>query len=216
MAENLYIYKKNRRKNMIKKAFLTSILFSVLTFAGAQEFEGGVHLGLVASQVQGDNYAGYNKAGLYLGGYVSLQLSKRSIVQMELDYIQKGSREIPGENEIDTYKLNIHYVELPFLYQYVINDKFSAEAGLALGVFISKTEEFNYQEQISEEDFNRFTLSGIVGLYYHINERWRVNIRTNNSILPIRPNIAGLELTHRLFDEGQYSDLLSIGLQLTL
>ncbi|MDZ7742314.1 MAG: outer membrane beta-barrel protein [Bacteroidota bacterium] len=123
---------------MIKKTFLTSILFSLLAFATAQEFEGGVHLGLVASQVQGDNYGGYNKAGLYLGGYVSYQFSKHGIVQMELDYIQKGSRKIPGENEIDTYKLNIHYVELPVLYQYIINEKFSVEAGLALGVLSAK------------------------------------------------------------------------------
>ncbi|MDZ7742313.1 MAG: hypothetical protein U5Q03_11315 [Bacteroidota bacterium] len=43
-----------------------------------------------------------------------------------------------------------------------------------------------------------------------------MNIRTNNSILPIRPNIANTELSYRLFDEGQYSDLLSIGMQVTL
>jgi hypothetical protein len=201
---------------MIKKFLFFGLFISIGILTKAQIFEGGVHIGLTASQVQGDTYAGYNKAGLYLGGYVAYQFSEHSAVQFELDYIQKGSREIPDENETETYKLNIHYVELPVLYKYLINEKFSVEGGLALGIFISKTEEYNYEEHISEEEFNRFTASLIVGLYYNINEKWRINIRTNDSIIPIRPNIDGLELARRIFDEGQYNDLLSVGVQLTL
>ncbi|MCF8229810.1 MAG: PorT family protein [Bacteroidales bacterium] len=201
---------------MIKKHLLSFTLIFFTLFASAQEFEGGVHLGICASQVQGDNFSGYNKAGLYAGAYVAYQFSKHSVAKLELDYIQKGSREIPDENEIVTYKLNIHYAEMPLLYEYIINDRFSVEAGLALGVFIAKKEEYDYIPQVRDEDFNRFTLSGIVGLYYHFNETWRVNIRTNNSILPIRPHTNNIDLPHRLFDEGQYSDLLSIGLQVTL
>jgi outer membrane protein with beta-barrel domain len=112
--------------------------------------------------------------------------------------------------------LNLHYIELPILYKYLINKKFSAEVGLAPGVFIKKKEEDNNSQNVSAMPFNAISLSFVAGLYYNINEKWRVNIRTNNSVLPIRPNINNNDLASRIFDDGQYNDLFSIGFQYTL
>ena len=42
----------------------------------AQQFHGGIALGLVGSQVAGDTYSGYNKAGISGGGFVNLNLSE--------------------------------------------------------------------------------------------------------------------------------------------
>ena len=199
---------------MMKKLFLASIISISIFAVNAQEFEGGIQAGLTASQVQGDITSGYNKAGFYAGGYVNRTISDYSVLQMELNYIQKGSRQTPTEqNGYESYKLNLHYVELPLLYKLLLTEQFALEAGLAYGVFITKKELYNGSEAIAETPFNRHNLFFVGGLYYNINEDLRVSVRTNNSITPIRPHYSGVS---RLFNEGQYSDLLSLGLQFTL
>ena len=55
-----------------KVIFLVTMQF--LSCAGhAQDFNGGLMAGLVGSQVAGDTYSGYNKAGLFLGVLTALQ-----------------------------------------------------------------------------------------------------------------------------------------------
>ncbi len=195
-----------------------SLIFILMTFFSflihAQDFEGGLNIGMTASQVAGDVSSGYNKAGLYAGGFVGYHFDEKNVMLMELNYIQKGSRENPTEdNDFMSYKLNLHYAELPVLYKYIINRHFAVEAGLAYSFFITKKEEYNFQDEVAGKPFNRNNLSFIIGLYYYINEQFRVNIRSNNSILPIRPHTSGAT---RFFNQGQYNDVLSLGLQIVL
>jgi hypothetical protein len=65
--------------------FLLSMLASIA--AKAQQFNGGFAAGIVGSQVAGDTYSGFNKAGIYAGGWVNLPMKERTAWQMELDYI---------------------------------------------------------------------------------------------------------------------------------
>ena len=57
----------------------------------AQNFGGGLILGLSTSQVGGDNLGGFNKAGLLVGAFVNIPISELLSFQMEMTYIQKGS-----------------------------------------------------------------------------------------------------------------------------
>ncbi len=43
----------------------------------SQNFKGGLIAGLSASQVNGDTYGGYNKAGLIFGGYANKTISEK-------------------------------------------------------------------------------------------------------------------------------------------
>jgi len=45
--------------------------------AAGQQFHGGVITGLAGSQVAGDTYSGYKKAGIFVGGYVSLNVAEK-------------------------------------------------------------------------------------------------------------------------------------------
>ncbi len=93
---------------------------------------------------------------------------------MELYYIQKGSRQTPDEdNNYEKYVLNIHYVELPFLYRYKISRHISFDAGLAYSVYFTDTEEFNGQEDVSRTEFNRHNLTFIAGVNYMFNPELR-------------------------------------------
>lgn len=189
---------------------LLIIIFTLLsTLLFAQEFNGGVLGGLATSEVSGDRLEGPNKAGVYIGAYVNRYFSTRSSVQMELDFIQKGSRENPDSaNAYQSYLLRLNYIEIPVHYRYDFIEKASLEAGLSLGILVSEKELANGYEWVSasEEGFSRTDLSFNVGLFYTIIENLRINVRYSNSLLPIRPHVGGA--TWRT-NKGQYNEVLS-------
>jgi hypothetical protein len=179
------------------------LLFPILLLS--QEFNGGLLGGLSATEVSGDRLEGPNKAGIYAGAFVNRYISENSSLQMELNFVQKGSRMNPDStNNFSMYLLRINYAELFLHYKWDFKRVFTLEVGPSLGVLISTYEEANYQ--LLDNPFNLFDLSFNFGLFYHLNERWSFNIRYSNSILPVRPHSQGQ--TYR-FNKGQYNEVLS-------
>ena len=171
--------------------------------------------GINATQVFGDNFSGPNKAGLYLGVYVNRYFSKRSSIQLELDYIQKGSRKNPdgSTGDYDTYLLRLNYIELPVLYKYDFSEKATLETGLSLGVLVHSYEESNGSTEVSGDDFSSVDFSFNLGFYYTLVKNLRINMRLSNSILPIRPHASGQ--TYR-WNKGQYNQGIAFILHYTI
>jgi hypothetical protein len=190
------------------KYLLYLIFFFIITNSlWAQDFNGGILAGLATSEVSGDRLQGPHKAGFYLGAYVNRYISERSSFQMELDFIQKGSRENPdSSNNYHSYLLRLNYIEMPVHYKYDFHEKGTLETGLSLGVLIHDYELADGYEWVAGQDFERFDLSFNIGAYYSITERLRINVRYSNSILPIRPHVGGA--TWR-YNKGQYNEVLS-------
>lgn len=176
-----------------------------------QSFKGGVLVGLVGSQVAGDRFSGYNKAGLTGGGWVSMLATPTSQYQMELAYIQKGSRENPDyeKEKYDFYRMQLGYVELAILYRMLYSEKLNFEIGPAMDFLLHSHEKFNNEELFSP--FAKRNLCLILGLSYRIGERTIVNFRTNNSILTIRTQRVNGDVW-RFFDHGQFNDALVFSL----
>jgi len=193
---------------MIKIKFFLIPIFMFLGFAlSAQDFHGGILGGLSTSEISGDRLEGPNKAGFYLGAFVNRYFTHRSSIQMELDFIQKGSRENPdSSNAYHSYLLRLNYIEIPVHYKYDFIEKGTLEAGLSLGVLIYQDEKVNDYEWGSGSDFDQFDLSFNIGLYYTIIKNLRINVRYSNSILPVRPHAGGA--TWRA-NKGQYNEVLS-------
>ena len=188
-------------------------LYLIFTFAIlainliGQDFHGGVLGGLAASEISGDRLQGPNKAGLYLGAFVNRYFSQKSSVQMELDYIQKGSRENPdSSNNYNSYLLRLNYVEMPVHYRYDFVEKGSLETGLSLGVLVHSLEQVNGYDWVAGADFDRVDLSFNIGLFYTLIENLRINVRYSNSILPVRPHAGGATWKA---NKGQYNEVLS-------
>lgn len=199
---------------MNKLTFILAFFLIIQGISFSQDFKGGITGGLVGSQVAGDCCSGYHKAGLFLGGYVYYELNRSTDLQMELYYIQKGSRQTPDEdNNYQKYVLNLHYAELPVMVRVQLAEKIAADAGLAYAVYITKKEEWNFQDDVSGKPFNRHNLNFIAGIYYLVNDMFRIYLRSNNSITPIRPHVSGAT---RFFNQGQYSDAICIGVQYDL
>lgn len=200
--------------NLIKHLFLAFMLLLASLSINAQEFHGGVAMGLVGSQVAGDTYSGFGKAGLFLGGYVGWEFTQHTGIQLELTYFQKGSRENPTEkNNYDYYLFRVNYIELPVLYQYKIN-RFIVEAGPSLGFTLGYFEENEVEEISNLQGYNKpaaVTFQMNVGLRYFISKKVGVDIRYNFSFWGIRENPATGDIW-RLWTYGQFNDALVLSL----
>ncbi|PKO98542.1 MAG: hypothetical protein CVU14_08220 [Bacteroidetes bacterium HGW-Bacteroidetes-9] len=193
----------------MKNRIISVLIISVFSFTSiAQKFDGGVMLGLVGSQVAGDLYGGFNKAGVNAGGWTSLSVSPKSEFRMELAYIQKGSRENPDpeRDRYDTYIMRLGYIELPFLYRYIYNERFEFETGLGFNFLIHQGESFNGYET-TESPFKGQNLCFLAGISFSLNDNVRIGFRTDNSLFSIRKNRVTGDVW-RFWDHGQFSDAL--------
>ncbi len=199
---------------MLRYGWLLLVLMPVLSLA--QEFNGGIIAGGIISQVDGDTWKGYDKFGYLAGGYVSLKISPHSSFQMEMAYIQKGSRHNADSSNFydQTYLLRLHYLEIPVLYQYTFGRRFSLEAGPAVDVLMGYEEE---QDGISDpptEPIRNITLSGILGASVYLTHNLKANFRINYSLMSLRDADAPYPEAYRkmFFQYGQFNNVLSLSL----
>jgi hypothetical protein len=189
---------------------LTFILVCFLCNAQEQKFNAGVLFGINTSQITGDNLAGYDKPSLTFGGFVKRAFG-RSAITMELAYLGKGSRKNIGpKDSIPTfYKLQLHYVEIPVMYQFNITQKLQAEIGPSIGVLLSFKEEDLFGDlsgvYASSEQFKRTDVSFNIGASWLFSKRWSLNIRNANSIFPVRDHD---QKTYFRLNRGQYSSCI--------
>ena len=193
----------------MKKLILSLIFVFIVGFGFAQKFNGGAMIGMAASQVAGDKYSGYNKVGPIAGFFVNFQPVEHSSLQMELYYVQKGSRKNANavEEDYESYLLRLNYVEMPLLYQYHLG-WFHIEAGPSLAFFMSGYEETN-SEDVKADDFSTLTFQLNLGVVFTVADNWKFGIRTNNSITNLR-NATHTGQVHRLWpnNHGQFNDVL--------
>ena len=175
----------------MKQIYFIILLLTITSLTGfAQRFEGGVLVGLNASQVDGDNYSGYRKPGIALGGYVQTNLSRTIYAGMELKFAQKGSRNIDSlatDGQIK-YIMRLNYVDLPVYLGFRTSERISLLVGVSPGYLISGRE-YNDYGRLPEQDqkaFSEFDLEGLLGFRFQFTKRLFVDLRGAYSVLPIR------------------------------
>lgn len=155
-------------------------------------FEGMAVVGLNASQIDGDNFTGYNKTGWYGGIRGIANFSSTLSLNVELLYSQKGSK-IPHEGRNNQLRerrdrmIALNYAEVPIILKYRLSEEVVApylDIGLTFSRLIdSKIEERTYQAPNSifykeiEEEFNGNDVNFTVGLGLSINRRIEVSLR---------------------------------------
>lgn len=196
----------------IKTIWFLLLFFILFPFIiKAQTFKGGLFAGIAASQISGDQLAGFKKAGIYAGGYSNVFFNEKFGLQLELYYIQKGSRKIPKQASPAnyTYKLQLHYIEMPLLFEWNITKRFFFEIGPAIGVLMkNRGVEKDGNGVIPgsyRPAFNKIDFSGIAGLGVNITKHFKANFRYSNSIIPVRKPQLGT--AYRL-DRYQYNSSL--------
>ena len=166
---------------------LTILLLGCLT-SSAQVFKTGLVAGISGAQVEGDGYAGYRKLGFIGGAFVNTDLSEKMSVQFEIYYINKGSFKAahPDKGDYDKFSLNLNYIEVPIALRYEYQ-KFIFEAGPYIAKFLSYHMEDEFGERtVNRYPFKSFDIGGFIGVNYQLNDHFIFNLRSKNSIIPIR------------------------------
>ncbi len=192
---------------MKKLLILFVFIAGFQNFTFSQDFSGGMIAGMSVSQVDGDSYGGYNKAGLVLGAFVRRDFKKKMSGQIELKYIGKGSTSgNPKDyNYTKLYDLRLHYIVIPVLFQYEIVNNLRVEGGPGFGFLLKSVEQNEQGVMPDSKPFNKFELSGALGVDYAFWERFNLNIRFSYSMLPVRSH-AG-DATYYA-NRGQYNNVL--------
>lgn len=189
----------------MKKVLGIVLILFCYNLTNAQTFGGGVFGGLSASQLDGDKSGGYNKAGLSFGIYTNAHLTQFVDAQLELKYIQKGSKW--EENDVTFYHSKLNYIEMPLFLKYRFWEKFSANIGIAVGYLQKSTENKDgIGDEPADPPFNEFEFSGLAGIEYKFLKNFYFNVRFNYSILPVRDHPGDQTF---FVNRGQYNNVLT-------
>src|SRR6185295_17478463 len=84
-----------------------------------QVIKAGIIAGLNFSQIDGDDFARYNKFGINAGGTALIKFHKNWSAGFELLFSQKGSREFGTPNNgYSIRRIKLSYIEVPVMINY--------------------------------------------------------------------------------------------------
>jgi hypothetical protein len=156
----------------------------------AQRFDAGLIAGFNGTQVEGDAFKGYNKAGILAGVFVQTDIAPAIVAGLEIKYSQKGSRKRinPKNPEPDVYLMRLGYIDIPFFMAFRTNDRSMIIGGIAPGILIHSKEFDEYGEFPPENQnaFKSFDLQPFLGFQFDFLERASVDLRFALSVIPIR------------------------------
>lgn len=200
---------------MIKPITIVSLLLFFTTYIwsqGIQRFKVTAMGGFNVSQIDGDNYQGYDKAGVNVGLEAGIIFTRRFQVNMGLMFTQKGSKATAEQFQKNfifrNFDLRLNYVEVPFLLHYKIKyiDKgrsrrsfyrFGLDAGFSFGrlLKISLTESlppnFNPNNPPSGtreyfrnlvDGFNKNDFALVVGVRWYFQKNVGISLRQSFSV----------------------------------
>ena len=194
----------------MKKLLLPIVFIFASTVLFAQRFDAGLIAGFNATQVEGDTFKGYHKAGVLAGIFVQTDIAPAIIAGMEIKYSQKGSRKKydPKQPEVDKYVMRLGYIDIPLFMGFRTNDKSMIIGGIAPGVLIH-SKEVNSEGEIPEQDrqdFNKFDLQPFVGFQFDFLERASVDLRLAISVIPCSDKSE----TNYYFHNGLFNNVISL------
>lgn len=173
---------------MKKSIFILFFILIIIPITKSQNrFKVGLKAGLSTTQVEGDTYAGFNKAGFDGGLFVNGKINDKWSAQFEMLFVQKGSKHNsnPEKGDFTFYLMQLNYIEVPVLFQYH-QKKFTFELGPGFGYLVSNKEFDFYGGDPYSTPFQTTEISASIGISYLLNKRLGINWRYTNSLLPIR------------------------------
>jgi len=209
-------------KKIIFLVTVCSFFFSGYSQEVEQSFRPVFMAGVVASQVDGDTYAGYHKLGYFFGLGINRQLSKRVEMEFGITFLQKGVRKNYATDSASLnnpnnqfYLLRLNYVEVPLFVRIHAYKKFKFEVGGAFAYLIKNPpSEQSQNGYYNDKQFKNFDFSYLIGLGYQLKPNVFINLRYEYSVIPFRDyyqSTKGIyhgQFPYSLFNTGLYNNLL--------
>lgn len=165
----------------------------------------GFKLGYLYHTLTG-NLTHSRPSGDFLGGFwFQLKLDKKWTAQTELLLLDKGIGDAQFRKQ-SPHQVNLHYLEVPLLFQCHTKKNVYFEFGPGLGYLINRQEHLNGNvspDLVNKYPFTRSELSFNVGTGCSLNEKWTLGVRLSHSLLPVRSAVP-------LVSKASYNRLLAI------
>ena len=162
-------------------------------------FQAGLIVGASASQIDGDQLAGYNKFGYQIGGRVSVRIKEHWEPSIEILFTQKGSRSsnLEGLNLGGTFNYSMNYVEIPVMMNY-------RDGGILFNAGLSYSRLVQVNEvtiadvtdtELYEPLYRDNELAFVGGLGYFFNKHFALTIRYSRSLFSVADYEFGTPIT---------------------
>ncbi len=195
---------------MLRKILFVGSLILFVNVVVAQRFDAGLIGGFNASQIEGDGFKGYHKAGLLLGAFVQTDIAPAIFAGMEIKYSQKGAKKKydPKQPDIEQYTMQLGYIDIPFFMGFRASDRSMIIGGIAPGVLIHAKEVGAYGDlpEEDQQEFNTFDLQPFLGFQFDFTERIAIDLRMALSVIPAVDKAA----SNYYFHNGLYNNVISL------
>ncbi len=162
-----------------------------------RKFYGGLVAGGNFTQVDGDNFAGYHKAGLNVGGIVYLKMDEHLATSIEVLYSQKGAKSkdyfvISPGYVISDYGITLNYAEVPIMINYFDRRGSHFGGGFSYGRLGTAQEHITTQPastiDLTQYPFKKSDYNILLSGSLHCWKGLFLNVRFQYSVLSIRDN----------------------------
>ena len=161
-----------------------------------QRFKAGITAGLNASQINGDQSAGFEKLGLVAGIRGVTVINEKMELSLEILFSQRGSRSdlFNSNNTNIPFNIELNYIEVPVLFNFgdwLSNDeeyyRLHFHAGFSYGnLFSTNIEDDGTGILTADAEFYRTNnVSWLGGFTYFINKHLGATVRYSRSITPL-------------------------------
>lgn len=185
-------------------------------------FYGGLVAGANFTQLDGDNYAGYHKVGLNLGGIMYARFDEHIAASIEILFSQKGAhghkeQEVAGAY-IQSYDVTLNYAEVPLQLCYFDRRKSHFGAGFSIARLVTVDEKGSGRAaggalnvNFDDYPFRKMDYNFIIGGSLHIWQGLFLNARFQYSLRPVRKGTIGQELPPYFSGRGeQYNNMWTV------
>lgn len=183
-------------------AALIAIVFA--TTVQAQHVNIGIKAGLNLYNIKNSNDSKYDmKPGLHAGLLGHIHVNKNFAIQPELLFSAQGAKY--KTSGVDT-KLNLNYLNLPIMLQYMFDNGFRLEAGPQLGLLLTAKADDGTTKTDIKSDLKPVDLGLGFGIgYIHVPSGFGVDARYNLGLSNINDNDNnGVKSFNRGFQVGVF------------
>lgn len=175
-------------KTFLFPGLATCILLAFSTEKGFSQNRPYIHAGAVATTINGSGAgANFNKFGILAGVGLEMELSDEFYFALEANLAQKGDRttfQQSGPN-IDQGIIDLHYIQIPGMLGYKLDEHFSFFLGPALGFLISEQSGNLFGPAQSEWDVRTLEISAAGGVRYAVSDHFGAMLRLEHSLISI-------------------------------
>jgi hypothetical protein len=169
----------------------------------AQKFTIGIKGGLNAYNINNDNGTDYkSRVGFHAGLLGHLHLAPQLALQPEVVYSQQGA--VAELANVET-KLNLGYINVPILIQYMFDNGFRIQAGPQLGLLLGAKSKVGGNETDIKDNFKSIDFGIGAGIgYVDPSSGFGVDARYNLGLSNINENTAADKSYNRGFQLGLF------------